>query len=561
MGGYVPPHMRQGDGGGGGGRRRGAGGRAGSDNNRNRQPSAPATPDAAVQDAIKRKDAAERKLGKEGAQGAAHAASTLASIADELRSALASAGESLTPSARSDAGLALGEALCAAAAASITASRHGPLSPELARAENDTRASAAAMYEDAYVVLADLARWCETQIKSHHSQNHSTSRREWADATLAATTAAANALAARGDVSALNTRDALARAVDTYESAAALSKAALDEAISSNDPTSSKNAAAEDLLAGLWNLADAKVKLAEASAEHAVEATVSSTVTSIEAMFQAAFQTYEEACQRCDSRAGDDLAGLLMDWGVAYASLAQILVDKVLVPSTNAVPVTWDAAVAARAIASCDGALEKLGKSAEFGAGDVAAHVAFGEARRTKSEIYHAEAKTYQLCARVHDPAYARCVAEADGALAAATDPAANFGFGKASRLDSSNADALIGAAECHVERGRMHKQFGPDVLPSVMCEYDAHVSSMRSHFARGWELYARALDLAAGANPRKDPGWASDRLEVAYNAACAACLAGELDTARGLLESVVACGGATKEVIDADADLDALRG
>ena len=561
MGGYVPPHMRQGDGGGGGGRRRGAGGRAGSDNNRNRQPSAPATPDAAVQDAIKRKDAAERKLGKEGAQGAAHAASTLASIADELRSALASAGESLTPSARSDAGLALGEALCAAAAASITASRHGPLSPELARAENDTRASAAAMYEDAYVVLADLARWCETQIKSHHSQNHSTSRREWADATLAATTAAANALAARGDVSALNTRDALARAVDTYESAAALSKAALDEAISSNDPTSSKNAAAEDLLAGLWNLADAKVKLAEASAEHAVEATVSSTVTSIEAMFQAAFQTYEEACQRCDSRAGDDLAGLLMDWGVAYASLAQILVDKVLVPSTNAVPVTWDAAVAARAIASCDGALEKLGKSAEFGAGDVAAHVAFGEARRTKSEIYHAEAKTYQLCARVHDPAYARCVAEADGALAAATDPAANFGFGKASRLDSSNADALIGAAECHVERGRMHKKFGPDVLPSVMCEHDAHVSSMRSHFARGWELYARALDLAAGANPRKDPGWASDRLEVAYNAACAACLAGELDTARGLLESVVACGGATKEVIDADADLDALRG
>ena len=561
MGGYVPPHMRQGDGGGGGGRRRGAGGRSGSDNNRNRQPSAPATPDAAVQDAIKRKDAAERKLSKDGAQGAAHAASTLASIADELRSALAS-GDSLTPSARSDAGLALGEALCAAAAASITASRHGPLSPELARLETDARTSAAAMYEDAYVVLADLARWCETQIKSHQSQNPGDTRREWADATLAATTAAANALAARGDVSTLNTRDALARAVDTYESAAALSKAALDEAISSNDPTSSKNAAAEDLLAGLWNLADAKVKLAEASAEHAVEATVSSTVTSIEAMFQHAFQTYEEACQRCDSRAGDDLAGLLMDWGVAYASLAQILVDKVLVPSTNnRVPVTWDAAVAARAIASCDGALEKLGKSAEFGAGDVAAHVAFGEARRTKSEIYHAEAKVYQLCAREHDPAYGRAVAEADGALAAAADPAVPFGFGAALRLDSSNADALIGAAECHVERGRMHKQFGPDVLPSVMCEYDAHVSSMRSHFARGWELYARALDLAAGANPRKDPGWASDRLEVAYNAACAACLAGELDTARGLLESVVACGGATKEVIDADADLDALRG
>jgi len=83
----------------------------------------------------------------------------------------------------------------------------------------------------------------------------------------------------------------------------------------------------------------------------------------------------------------------------------------------------------------------------------------------------------------------------------------ARFGFGAALRLDSSNADALIGAAECHVERGRMHKQFGPDVLPSVMCEYDAHVSSMRSHFARGWELYARALDLAAEGQPTEGPG------------------------------------------------------
>ena len=418
------------------------------------------------------------------------------------------------------------------------------------------------MYEDAYVVLADLARWCETQIKSHQSENPGDTRREWADATLAATTAAANALAARGDVSTLNTRDALARAVDTYESAAALSKAALDEAISSNDPASSKNAAAEDLLAGLWNLADAKVKLAEASAEHAVEATVSSTVTSIEAMFQARVSDVRRGVPalRLASR------GRPRGFADGLGRRVRVARADPRGQGTGAqyeqrVPVTWDAAVAARAIASCDGALEKLGKSAEFGAGDVAAHVAFGEARRTKSEIYHAEAKVYQLCAREHDPAYGRAVAEADGALAAAADPAVPFGFGAALRLDSSNADALIGAAECHVERGRMHKQFGPDVLPSVMCEYDAHVSSMRSHFARGWELYARALDLAAGANPRKDPGWASDRLEVAYNAACAACLAGELDTARGLLESVVACGGATKEVIDADADLDALRG
>ena len=44
-------------------------------------------------------------------------------------------------------------------------------------------------------------------------------------------------------------------------------------------------------------------------------------------MFSAAFAAYELACARCDSRAGDDLAGLLMDWGVGHASHARVLAD------------------------------------------------------------------------------------------------------------------------------------------------------------------------------------------------------------------------------------------
>ena len=84
-------------------RRRGPGGRARRASRasgvviRNRQPSVPATPDAAVEDAVERKDAAERKLGKDGARGASAAASTLASIARELRSALAVPDLALRP--------------------------------------------------------------------------------------------------------------------------------------------------------------------------------------------------------------------------------------------------------------------------------------------------------------------------------------------------------------------------------------------------------------------------------------------------------------------------------
>ena len=347
MGGYVPPHMREGgrghEGAVGGDRAGGRGGRRGrqassSRADRNRRPSAPATPDAAVEDAVRRKDAAERKLGKDGARGASAAASTLASIAQELRSALAV--PNLSPSARSDAGLALGEALCAAAAATVTAARHGPLTPDLARAER-TRAPPRACTKTP-------RRSSPTSRAGASAESPDSSGDDpdaWADATLAATTAAANALAARGDVGAVSREDddqnrvvdALARAVTAYESATHLASRAEAGA----RDVRSKNAAAADALAGLWNLADARVKLAEAIAasghgfghgfghdqNHDQNPNQNQNVARAETLFAAAFAAYELACARCDSRAGDDLAGLLMDWGVGHASHARVLAD------------------------------------------------------------------------------------------------------------------------------------------------------------------------------------------------------------------------------------------
>ena len=575
MGGYVPPHMREGgrghEGAVGGDRAGGRGGRRGrqassSRADRNRQPSAPATPDAAVEDAVRRKDAAERKLGKDGARGVSAAATTLASIAQELRSALTV--PHLSPSARSDAGLALGEALCAAAAATVTAARHGPLTPDLARAERDARAAAARMYEDAAAVLADLASWCERQIPESGDDPDA-----WADATLAATTAAANALAARGDVGAVSREDndqnrvvdALARAVDAYESATHLASRAEANACD----VRSKNAAAADALAGLWNLADARVKLAEAIAasgqgfchgfghDQNHDQNQNQNVARAETLFAAAFAAYELACARCDSRAGDDLAGLLMDWGVGHASHARVLADAGGV---------CDADVAARALEACERAFEKLARAAEFGVGDVDAHVALGEAHRARSDVLRAMAgiearrrmetscpESLDRSTRSPDDLFA----DADAALARVSDPdhPHPLGFAMALRLDSRHLDALVGAAECHVERGKMRVSFQPSENPS------RNGDDSKAHFARGWATYRVALEgPLLFPDDRVDPGWASDRLEMAYNAACAACLAGDLDAGERLLESVVECDDTTREAIAADADLEALR-
>ena len=131
------------------------------------------------------------------------------------------------------------------------------------------------------------------------------------------------------------------------------------------------------------------------------------------------------------------------------------------------------------------------------------------------------------------------------------------LGFARALRLDSRHLDALVGAAECHVERGKMMRDSWnqPSENPSSSGD------DSKAHFARGWATYRVALEgPLLFPDDRVDPGWASDRLEMAYNAACAACLAGDLDAGERLLESVVECDDTTREAIAADADLEALR-
>ena len=62
------------------------------------------------------------------------------------------------------------------------------------------------------------------------------------------------------------------------------------------------------------------------------------------ALFDSAFRTYEAACDRADSAAGDDLGGLLHDWGCGPVAAAQTLAD-----AARAVKDTNDARSAAPA--------------------------------------------------------------------------------------------------------------------------------------------------------------------------------------------------------------------
>lgn len=65
----------------------------------------------------------------------------------------------------------------------------------------------------------------------------------------------------------------------------------------------------------LGNMADAYVKLGEAACKAGAGGAGQEA-------FQAAEGAYEAACSLCDSASGDDLPGLLYDWGAALFTMA-----------------------------------------------------------------------------------------------------------------------------------------------------------------------------------------------------------------------------------------------
>ena len=187
----MPPNRRN-DGGSGGGR---GGGGGSSDGNRRRGGKGGkgggggGTAAGAVADAIARKEAAERKLSKDGPVGAAAACDALLSVAAALRATLASATAlgsgpdadaafAVHATTRHDATLALGEALSGAAAAGLLAARLAPLSPELTAAESAAIARAVDLYRDAATVLAQLVGSAPGGCPQPYTLNPRTSTQE-----------------------------------------------------------------------------------------------------------------------------------------------------------------------------------------------------------------------------------------------------------------------------------------------------------------------------------------------------------------------------------------------
>ena len=302
---------------------------------------------------------------------------------------------------------------------------------------------------------------------------------------------------------AVNGANALASAAEAVVSAAAGPDETAAAVTTARALVARAITAYDAVLASTPDDTDTAVNRADALKQAGELALDAGETAAAQAALTAADSSYSAALATASSDDGDDITSILHNWGVALHSAAR----------------------AGGGTAALEAAAARLREAASFVRGDVAPLLALGDV----------------LC---------DAAAAAAGAGLPGADPASHSllsaaitdGYTAALAIDRNCADGHAGVAEVELTLARAAVAVGAS-------------DRSRAHAADSARAYSRAL-----ADPHKMGGW-SERAGARFNAACALCLAGEVERARAAVASLVASGAATEAEVAADADLAALRG
>ncbi|GLC42096.1 hypothetical protein PLESTM_001290900 [Pleodorina starrii] len=261
--------------------------------------------------------------------------------------------------------------------------------------------------------------------------------------------------------------------------------------------------------------------------------------------FAAAILSYEAACSMSDSSQGDDLPGLLSNWGAGLLSLAGCMQD----PSSR-LPLLEQAA-------------SRLGQAAAFDRGDPAPLCSLGDTLAAAGEA--AEALAEAAAAVGEASADAAAVRHWYGVATAHLRSALDRGYGAALTLRRDEPEALVGCGEAHLALSRIARRDAaaaaaaagtgpaPDGGGGGGSASDA-VAVVRHHAAA-----AVASLQAAVSRPERLGGW-RQRCDVRYNLACALALAGREQESAQLLAALLSCGAVQPAELTQDVDLEPVR-
>uniref|UniRef100_A0A7S3VU66 Uncharacterized protein n=1 Tax=Dunaliella tertiolecta TaxID=3047 RepID=A0A7S3VU66_DUNTE len=257
------------------------------------------------------------------------------------------------------------------------------------------------------------------------------------------------------------------------------------------------------------NKGDALMQLSQAlwDAGQVLEAQVTS---------QSALTSYETSCSLSSSSEGDDLPGLLANWGTGLITAGKY------------------AAELAQRTALIDAAIARLQNCAEFARCDTAPLVSLGDALMAKAEL-NPSVKSV-LTPEAGSMASSPSVPEILGA-AALLQQALKDGYSAALHINKGTTEAQLGFAEAHAGLARLAASTG-DLAAAAQYLQQA---------AAAYESVLRVPEEIGGFR---------ERCDVRYNAMCVLALASRDAEACSILQQLIACGAVSTSDVAKDPDL-----
>ncbi|XP_057856123.2 uncharacterized protein LOC131065578 isoform X1 [Cryptomeria japonica] len=261
----------------------------------------------------------------------------------------------------------------------------------------------------------------------------------------------------------------------------------------------------------LTNFGDCCIKRAELAYVllNSTTMEVNQSWTSATQFYEQAFRAYAHACSRADVKVGDDLAGLLQNWGAGLLSFAEHTVDI---------------AVAAKAFKDAE---EKMKNAANFSRLDISIYIALGELFSVQADRFSQDTD--------YQPQVLNLL-----------EKASNEGYGIALEIDATNLDALIGLGEVCSASRKHFLQLGD-------------TQKAEEHSVKSLHWYLRALNLLEASVNKYELNF-EEQYDLMYNMACAAEICGKEGAASQTFKHLLQVEAISPAEIAENPELQSLR-
>ncbi|KAL2650453.1 hypothetical protein R1flu_018581 [Riccia fluitans] len=261
----------------------------------------------------------------------------------------------------------------------------------------------------------------------------------------------------------------------------------------------------------LMNYADCCVRMGELEFDHpSSSCSEPGQWDAVRRVYDQAFSAYASGCANADARIGDDLAGLLHNWGLGLFSAAE------RVPALE------------EAFKLASSAQEKFSSAFKFRPTDMSIRIGLGECLTGLVDKLAGKVDVIQQLLEL---------------LRVSRDE----GYAAVLKIDSKHSAALLGLGDAHLTAGKLLVEQG------LQLQAQKHLEESIQAFQRGFDLIK--TDVESSSSFKYD-----ELCDFLYNYACAAAVSGNGSKAVECLEHLLSLDALVLEDAAKDPDLGSLH-